>query len=158
MDDEWNGLEWAVDGAAALVLGSSAGWTAAMLLGPAEAWLAAVLVFALSLAALRGVPAGRYRLAAFAPAGWEPAPDVLELTEALPGGAAATPLASSVVRLFPVQPPLPSAGQMRESIERHLRQRQAGAEATAEDDVVLLGADASAALRHALGELKRSLG
>lgn len=47
-----------------------------------------------------------------------------------------------------LSPPLPTAGQLRESIERHLRGESRGGRR----------ADAADELRHALAELRRSLG
>jgi hypothetical protein len=155
MDEECNLLEWSVDALSALLFASAAAWAGWQMLMPSAAALGAVAAFGLSLSGLRLLPSGgRFRLPAFATAEWLPPHEVLELTEALP-----TPSRTShrVVPLFPNQPPLPSAGELRDRIEQHLRERATTGPAQ-EAEVILLGADASAALRQAFGELKRSLG
>jgi hypothetical protein len=159
MDDELNGLEWTIDAVAALLLSAAAGWACFVVFGAMSGAAAASLAFCLVFTSLRRLSAGALPLAGFMPAGWDQVlvPDLLELTEALPDSDEPCAARSVVVQLFPDQPPLPSAGEMRASIERHLRQRQSG-EREMDDNVTLLGADASAALRRAIQELRHSLG
>jgi hypothetical protein len=157
MDEEHNALEWAVDAFAALTFAAAVTWAATLIFAPTTGAAAGSGAFFVILAALRLLARGpeRYSLSSFAPESWNQllASAATEPRESL----ALVRAGSNVVPFAPVQPPLPTAGEMRERIDQHLRQRQAVGGAELDDDVVLLGADASAALRRAIGELKRSL-
>ena len=157
MDEEPNLLEWLIDALAALLFAGAAAWTGWQLLAPPMAAVGSMAAFAFSFAFLRLCSGGgaRFRLPRFEIVEWRPQAEPLELTDALP--AVACPATDKVVHLFPAPPALPSAGELRERIERHLQQQGRTGEAQGAE-VILLGADASAALRHAFGELKRSLG
>jgi hypothetical protein len=153
-------IGWSIDGVAAGMLGAAVG-TCLLLLGLAqEAVVAASLAGLVALAVLRRVrpEPRRFRLASFAltPVAF----DVLELSDPLP----AEPLElvdrlpdadsdSRVVQLFAPRP-LPTPGELARRIEDHLG---SGGEEGRGGKVLELEVDAAAALRHALGELRRSL-
>jgi hypothetical protein len=144
MDDETDVAGVIIDLAAAGLLAASAGWSGAVTSGWTAAVCASLAALGLSLAILHaaGRAGGRFRLTAFTPLAW---------------GDAVTPrYDDKVVELFPVTP-LPTPGEMQQWIDCHLQARSAGSTTPDTGDVVLLSADASAALRTALGELKRSL-
>lgn len=157
-------LGWLADGVAAGVLGAAVG-TCLLLLGhPGAGVTAAALAVLLALAALRQVKPEprRFRLPAFAMIDLSPEPalDVLELTDVAPGEVLLLedrleePEASSrVVQLFAARP-LPTPGELRQRIEAHLTTPRPRQES---DNVLELELDAAAALRQALGELRRSL-
>lgn len=160
-------IGWSIDGVAAGLLGAALGASLLLLLGTAmPAVMAASAGCLLALAALRQVrpEPRRFRVPAFAlvPVDVAPAePEVLELTEALgpepleledrleePGTD------SRVVQLFAPRP-LPTPGELVRRIENHLGGSSSGEERGG--TVLELEVDASAALRHALGELRQSL-
>nr|WP_314444656.1 hypothetical protein [uncultured Sphingomonas sp.] len=157
-------IGWSVDGIAAGLLGIAAG-ACLLLLGMAREGVVAASVSGLgALALLRQVrpEPRRFRLpelvlppVEFGP----PEPAVVELTEAL----ADEPLElddrlpepaehSRVVQLFAPRA-LPTPGELAQRIEHHLGQ---GGEERG-GNVLSLEVDAAAALRQALGELRRSL-
>lgn len=153
-------IGWLADGLAAGVLGAAVG-TCLLLLGQAQTGvLAAAATGLLTLAALRRIKPEprRFRLPAFAPVAG--ASDELLLTEV----AGPEPLLlddpleeaapdSRVVQLFAARP-LPTPGELQQRIAAHL----AAPARPAEGGTVLdLEVDAAAALRQALGELRRSL-
>ncbi|UUR08479.1 hypothetical protein [Sphingomonas glaciei] len=159
-------IGWSIDGVAAGLLGAALG-ACLLLLGMAlPAVVAASAGCLLALAALRQVrpEPRRFRVPAFAlvPVEVAPAePAVLELTEVL--GPEPLELEdrlddpatdSRVVQLFAPRP-LPTPGELARRIERHLGGGSGGEERGG--TVLDLEADASAALRQALGELRRSL-
>jgi hypothetical protein len=152
---------WTTDGLAAAVLGAAVG-TSLLLLGQAQAGvIVAAGVGMLALAALRQIKPEprRFRLPDFAVAapGGE---DVLLLTDV----AEPEPLLlddpleeaagdSRVVQLFAARP-LPTPGELQQRIAAHLAAPERLSEAGSVHD---LEVDATAALRQALGELRRSL-
>lgn len=156
------GLEWAMDSAAAAVLGGAVGFAVAKIVSaPGAAALAAASAAALlTLGALRriGRSARTYRLPQFAPA--DHCGDVEELLlehriEPDPAPAGGELLLddileqigpdSRVVRLF-ASDSLPKAGELKAAIDRQLAA-----------DARSNGADASQALHDALAELRRAL-
>lgn len=159
-------LGWLADGLAAGILGASVG-TSLLLLGAPQAGVAAaaasVLVALAGLRAIKREPQ-RFRLPRFS-VEQDPAPDmqdVLELLELAPP----EPLLledrleeaapdSRVVQLFAART-LPTPGELQQRIAAHL----AGADGPAMPNggvVHELEVDAAAALRQALGDLRRSL-
>jgi hypothetical protein len=154
MDEDTNRLELTIDAAATLILAAAAAWAGALLLGPLQGGMvgsAALLITWCGLHHSMGA-APRFELPAFTPSEWPQAAiePPLELTDALPMHEDEP--GEKVVRLHR----LPTPGEMRGQIDRHMQQRRVVEDASGE--VVLLGADASAALRQAIGELKRALG
>jgi hypothetical protein len=156
-------IGWSIDGVAAGLLGAAVG-ACLLLLGLAGVGVVAGPAAGLvALAALRQVrpEPRRFRLPDFAlELGQEQEPDVLELTEVV----APEPLEledrlpepaedSRVVQLFAARP-LPTPGELARRIEDHLG---GGAEESRGGKVLELEVDAAAALRQALGELRRSL-
>jgi hypothetical protein len=153
---------WATDGVASAILSAAVG-TCLLLLGQPQAGvLAAAVTGLLALAALRQVQPEprRFKLPAIAIAERPPEADVLLLTEV----AEAEPLLlddpleeagadSRVVQLFAARP-LPTPGELHQRIAAHLAAPQRPANGA---NVIDLDVDASAALRQALGELRRSL-
>lgn len=155
-------IGWSIDGLAAAVLGAAAG-ACLLLLGLArEGVAAAAILTLLALAGLRQVrpEPRRFTLPAFAVVPAEVTePDVLELTDEV----SAEPLElidavpeqdeeSRVVQLFAPRE-LPTPGELARRIDHHL-----GGQAEQRGGSVLeLEIDAAAALRQALGELRRSL-
>lgn len=156
---------WSIDGLAAAILGAAAGACLLLLGMPREGVIAASAASLLALAGLRRIrpEPRRFRLRAFALPPVELAsaaePDMLELTQPLvpepldlhdvlpePAGE------SRVVQLFTTRP-LPTPGELARRIEHHLG--DVGAERGGR--VLELEVDAAAALRNALGELRRSL-
>lgn len=152
MNEDWNGLGWAIDVAAAVILTVAAAWSASLFVDPLPAVLAGAGAMIIGLATLRLVPdVARFRLPGFSPLDWDqalPLP-VLEVDSVVDHG-------SGVVQLFPARPSLPTAAELSARIDRHLEQCGGGDE-RGDAEVVLLSADATAALRHALQELKRSM-
>lgn len=156
---------WLMDGAAAAIFGGAAGWCGSLLWGPPAAvvvGMAALLIVMAGLRSVRPEPR-RYRLPEFSASEWtaEPAGDVLELTDQEPL-LLQDPLPepehdSRVVQLFPRQP-LPTAGELKARIDAHLeRQPRHPLSPETDGEVVPLQADASAALRAAIADLRRSL-
>jgi hypothetical protein len=157
--DDWVG--WATDGVAAGILGAAAGVSLTLLGEPLAGAAAAAVSGVLALVLLRQVTPEprRFRLPSFVletPAIF----NVLELTDVvveeeepleLVDRLASPEADSRVVQLFGNRP-LPTPGELQQRIERHLGQREERG-GTVHD----LGVDASAALRQALGELRRSL-
>ena len=157
-------IAWSIDGVAAGLLGAATG-ACLLLLGLAmEAVIASAAVCMAALACLRQIrpEPRRFRLPAFKV---EPAalmadePDVLDLTDALAPEPLdledqlhAPAIDSRVVRLFAPRP-LPTPGELAQRIDHHLE----GGCAERKGKVLDLEVDASAALRQALGDLRRSL-
>jgi hypothetical protein len=153
---------WATDGLASAILSAAVG-TCLLLLGqPQVGVLAASVTGLLALAGLRQVKPEprRFKLPALAIAEHRAEDDVLLLTEV----AEVEPLLlddplevaaedSRVVQLFAARP-LPTPGELQQRIAAHLADPQRPANGA---DVIDLDVDASAALRQALGELRRSL-
>ncbi|WP_426267215.1 hypothetical protein [Sphingomonas sp. LHG3443-2] len=159
-------IGWSIDGLAAGLLGM-AGGACLLLLGlPREAIVAATLLCLGSLALLRQVrpEARRFRVRSFdlPPVEFtvsEPEAHVLELTELvadepleLVDELPEAPEDSRVVQLFAPRP-LPTPGELARRIDHHLEQ---GGESHG-GKVLELEVDAAAALRQALGDLRRSL-
>ena len=161
-------VAWLIDVTAASLLGAAFAFAGTMLADPGIGMAVGTAAILLALAVLRMIrPEPRtYSLPSFV----IDDPDlvdleVLELTEREPLElddvlAAVTPDAR-VVALFPASP-LPTAGELIRRIETHLAgpAHLAPPESPPEPGakVVHLGADASAALREALADLRRSLG
>ena len=155
-------IGWSIDGVAAAVLGAAAG-ACLLLLGMArEGVVAASAVGLLTLAVLRQIrpEPRRFRLPAFAlvEAAGDGGAEILELTDVAPAplelvDALPEPQQESrVVQLFAPRA-LPTPGELARRIEHHL-----GGQAEEQGGTVLeLEVDAAAALRQALGELRRSL-
>jgi hypothetical protein len=154
-------IGWTADGVAAGILGSAIGACLLMLGLPEVAVGAASLSVLLALTALRRVKPEprRFRLPSFTLDAVPPEVEVLELTEM----AAEEPLLladplpepepdSRVVQLFAPRP-LPTPGELARRIDDHLEQ---GGESRG-GRVLDLEVDAAAALRQALGDLRRSL-
>lgn len=153
---------WLIDVAAAGLLAAACAFVGTRLAGTEIGWAAGAVAMGAALAALRRVQPEprRFLLPAFAPPALPAVEsDVLELTEVEPllleDVLAAVAPDSRVVRLF-AEPPLPTAGELVRRIESHLGRQDRPPEASAE--IVHLEADASAALREALADLRRSLG
>lgn len=154
-------VAWLIDGAAAITFAASAAFAGGTLSGPQMAATCGVVGFGLALLFLRAVQprTARLSLARFDPVDWATLEgsgrevpfsgseqEVLLLEDVL-----AVAADSRVVQLFPT-PPLPSPGELKARIDAHLAGKPAMGE------VVQLPVDASAALREALADLRRSLG
>ena len=153
-------LAWVIDLAAAAVAGAAVAFCLVLLGKPVPAIPASAGMLLLSFGALQCVrpEAGRYRLPPIALPAWDDVftDEMLELTEVAPlllNDPVPAVEESGDIRLFPMTP-LPTAGELKKRIDAHLVARQADDD----DNIVLLSPDASAALRNALAELKRSLG
>ena len=154
---------WLIDSMAAAVAGGAAGWCALVLLGPLQAAITGSAVLAIAMLGLRAVKPEprRYPLPVFELPGWEAEPEVLELTELEPlvlqDALPAPDPDSRVVQLFARQP-LPTAGELKARIDAHLEgQPHRQPTPAAGGEVVSLPVDASAALRNAIADLRRSL-
>lgn len=169
--EDWMG--WSADGVAAAILGAAIG-TALLLLGWPLVGVGVAAVSALAtLALLRQVKPEprRFRLRSFAlpPVAVvteaaevkAPVAPVLELVDVLRNDDAPLVLEdrldppqedSRVVQLFAARA-LPTPGELRQRIEAHLGERQESRPAP----VLELEVDAAAALRQALGDLRRNL-
>lgn len=156
-------LGWSLDGLAAGLLGAAVGASALLLGQGMPGVVAAAAVSLAALALLRQVrpEPRRFRLPAFAlPAVPVEAIDVLDLTDVAEDEEAMlledrlepAPEDSRVVQLFAARP-LPTPGELRQRIEAHLGERPESRGGT----VLELEVDATAALRQALGDLRRSL-
>lgn len=153
-------VAWLIDAAAAIMFAAAAAFAGGALLGPQMAAAGGVVGFGLALLFLRSVQprAAGYRIPAFEPVDWStlgdpleepfhgPEEEVLLLEDVL-----AVAHDSRVVQLFP-SPSLPSPGELKARIDAHLSGKSLAAE------VIQLPVDASAALRDALADLRRSLG
>jgi len=152
-------VAWLIDAAAAIMFAAAAAFAGGALLGPQMAATGGVAGFGLALLFLRSVQprAAGHRIPAFEPVDWSALGDPLE--EPFHGpeevllleDVLAVPEDSRVVQLFPSQS-LPSPGELKARIDAHLSGKSPAAE------VVQLPVDASAALRDALADLRRSLG
>ena len=161
--DGWTA--WLLDGAAAVAFAAAIGWCGSLLWGPQVAAAAGTAALMIVLVVLRSIPpeARRYRLPDFTVTEWSASlpEDVLELTDLEPL-LLQDPLpepdhGSRVVQLFPRQP-LPTAGELKARIDAHLeRQPRHPVSPETDGEVVPLQADASAALRAAIADLRRSL-
>lgn len=147
---------WLIDAAAAMVLALSAGFAGLWLSGAAVALIVGVAALAVALAVLRGIrPASpSFALARPSLVAWDDVfaadgqPDEPELLLDCPAPAAVVPFRSV----------FPTAGELYQRIETHLAEPQRDRSSHAPSaQVVQLGADASAALRSALLDLRRSL-
>jgi hypothetical protein len=155
-------IGWAADGLAAAIMSAAVG-TCLLLVGEPQAGvLAASVLGLLTLTGLRQVKPEprRFRLPDFAVGSPQAAHDVLLLTDVaepepllLDDPLIEAPLDSRVVQLF-ANRPLPTPGELQQRIAAHLAAPDRPAEANGVHD---LEVDAAAALRHALGELRRSL-
>lgn len=158
-------IGWSIDGLAAALLGMAGGACLLLLGMPRQAVAAAAMLCLGALAVLRQVrpEARRFRVRAFElpPVEFAAAdePDVLELTEVdddepleLIDALPQAPEDSRVVQLFAPRP-LPTPGELARRIDDHLE--QGGDERGGK--VLELEVDAAAALRQALGDLRRSL-
>lgn len=153
-------IGWSIDGVAAGLLGAAIGACLLMVGFMTEAVVASSGAGMAALAVLRQVrpEPRRFRLPAFALEKVEF--DVLELSDVAPAEPLeledALPAAdedSRVVQLFAPRN-LPTPGELAQRIENHLG---GGADGGRGGKVLELEVDASAALRQALGELRRSL-
>ena len=166
MDEGRNGglIAWMIDAAAAVALASAAGMSGLLLANVEVGMMCAAIVLVVGLWSLRQVPAEAimFKLPALVPVGWdcvfsEPADDgdCLELTTLADAASA-----DSLSNVACLNLALPTPGEMQRRIERHLVNLfPASASTTAPSaEVVPIGADASAALRMALGNLRRSVG
>ena len=154
-------VAWLIDGAAAITFAAAAAFAGGTLLGPQMAATGGVAGFGLALLFLRSVQprTARHPIARFDPVDWatleEPVGEVSfggsEYEVLLLEDVLAVPADSRVVQLFPV-PSLPSPGELKARIDAHLAGKPPAGE------VVQLPVDASAALREALADLRRSLG
>lgn len=158
-------IGWSIDGLAAGLLGMAGGACLLLLGMPLEAVVAASALCLLGLAGLRQVrpEARRFRVPAFNVPAVEfaaSAPvDVLELSEQLADEPLElvdqlphAPEDSRVLQLFAPRA-LPTPGELARRIDHHLEQ---GSEERG-GKVLELEVDAAAALRQALGDLRRSL-
>ena len=158
-------IGWSIDGLAAGLFGAALGACLLMLGMAQEAVMAGPVAGLVVLGGLRKVrpEARRFRMRAFSLDGFEAeqaADEVLELSDALEPEPLelqdVLPEAtedSRVVQLFAPRS-LPTPGELARRIEDHLGQ---GAEESRGGKVLELEVDAAAALRQALGELRRSL-
>jgi len=162
---DWEGSvslrAWLIDLVAAIAAASAVALCLVLLGQEAAALPGGAGSLLLCFSALQCVPpeAGRFRLRAFAVPEWsevlmEEAEKPAELEPLLLDQVADAPR-SGVVRLFPATP-LPTAGELKQRIDAHLA-RDLQPDPTDDDNVVLLSADATAALRSALAELKRAI-
>lgn len=140
---------WLIDLAAAAIAGVAVAACLVLLGKPLSALPGGAGALLLCFSALQCVrpEAGRYRLPTLQLPAWDDvfAEDELELTNRAEE--------TGVIRMFPMTP-IPTAGELQRRIDAHL-----GGQLLHDDEnVVLLSPDASAALRNALAELKRSLG
>lgn len=153
---------WTADGLAAMVLGGACGFCLLLIGQPQLAVAVAAALTLATLALLRRVKPGprRFQLPAFECSGFTPHEDVLELTEQaepeallLDDALAPAEADSRVVQLFAARP-LPTPGELQSRIEAHL---SAPGRPPRDATVLELEVDAAAALRQALGDLRRSL-
>lgn len=169
MDDRRDIIGWTVDGIASALLGGAAGWSLLLVGQPQAAVVASAALCLLALAALRQVKPGAqsFRLPAFsteaayafdivsdsAPAP-EPVPQPEEEPLLLEDRLDEPAPDARIVQLFAPRS-FPTPGELQRRIEAHL----AAPARPAEDGKVLeLEVDAAAALRQALGELRRNSG
>lgn len=155
-------IGWIIDGVAAALLGAAVGACLLLLGQPGAAVGAGPAAVVLVLAGLRQIrpEPRRFRVPAFALPDRAPSEDVLELTERacddepleLADRLPAPAEDSRVVRLFAARP-LPTPGELARRIDHHLEHSEEGRGGQLHD----LEVDAAAALRQALGELRRSL-
>lgn len=163
-------IGWLIDGAAAAIAGAAAGWCAFVVVSPIAGAVAGVAVLGAILLVLRAIKPEprRYSLPVFTLVSWEEAkefthaePDVLKLTELEPlvlDDVIEPPSSDSrVVQLFARQP-LPTAGELKARIDAHLERQPRRLIPPEGGEVVPLPVDASAALRAAIADLRRSLG
>lgn len=158
-------IGWSIDGGAAGLLGAAVGACLLLLGLTGAAVVAAPAAVLLALVALRQIrpEPRRFRLPAFVLEAVEhaAATELLELTDVLP----AEPLEledrlpeaaedSRVVQLF-APGKLPTPGELARRIDDHLG--GGGVDESRDGRVLELEVDAAAALRQALGELRRSL-
>lgn len=154
-------IGWIIDGVAAALLGAAVAACLLLLGQPSASVGAGPAAVVLVLAGLRRVrpEPRRFRLPAFAVEERDAVEEVLDLTEI----AAEEPLEledplvmpsddSRVVQLFAARP-LPTPGELARRIDHHLEQSEEGRGG----QVTNFEVDAAAALRQALGELRRSL-
>ena len=155
---EGGAAAWLIDTVAALLFAAAGAFAGGVFAGASGAAAACVTGFALALLFLRsvGTEPWRHRLPGFMPADWpeldaEQPLDRFGEEPLLLEDVLAVPEDSRVVQLFAV-PRLPSPGELKARIDAHLAEREPGAE------VAQLPLDASAALREALADLRRSIG
>ncbi|MFC7537158.1 hypothetical protein ACFQPG_07225 [Sphingomonas sp. GCM10030256] len=154
---------WLMDVAAALALACACGFAGASISGAEVGLAGGSTAMALTLVGLRRITPEpqSYVLPAIVP-GTFPIrePDVLELTEVEPllleDALSEVEPGTRVIRLF-AAPTMPTAGELVRRIETHLGRQQDGPPRDSAA-VVHLEADASAALREALANLRRSIG
>jgi hypothetical protein len=156
-------IGWSIDGVAAGLLGIAVGASLLLLGLSSEAVVAAPVAGMAALASLRHVrpEPRRFALPAFAlaPVAMSADPDVLELTDVLDAEPpeldeilSERAEESRVVHLFAPRA-LPTPGELASRIQHHLGQAGDGRGGK----ILELEVDAAAALRQALGELRRSL-
>lgn len=153
---------WAIDAGAAILFAAAAAFAGTAGAGAMGAAAGGVTGFAAALLFLRSVKVEprRHRLPGFTPVDWSEV-EALDLGEVAVTGdeepllledVLEVPEDSRVVQLF-ATPRLPSPGELKARIDAHLAEREPGAA-----EVVQLPVDASAALREALADLRRSIG
>ena len=164
MDEGANGglVAWIIDAAAAVALAAAAGICGLLLVGAPVGMMCAAIVLVVGLWSLRQVPAEPFvfKVPALVPVGWdrvfsEPAddPDCLELALRAEPETLST---SSMTNVACLELALPTPGEMQRRIERHLKSYALLEPTASAGQVVPIVADASAALRTALGNLRRS--
>ncbi len=154
---------WMIDAAAALALAAAAGVCGTWLAGAEIGMLCAALALGAGLWSLRQVSPEplRFAMPLRSARAWEQAftsdgeSDCLELTDRVEDRPPRQLDGAIVVRLSSA---LPTPGELQRRIEQHLRQTSQSdvLNLTSAERVVPLAADASAALRSALGELRRA--
>ncbi len=163
-DSSRDGLAaWLIDGAAAGIAGAAVGWSVLVVVGQTEALVAGVAVLLAAMLGLRLVQPEprRFKVPAFELPDVAVDAEILELTELEPlllQDALPEPEPHSrVVQLFPRQA-VPTAGELKARIDAHLeRQPRHPLPPGTGGEVVSLPVDASAALRAAIADLRRSL-
>lgn len=166
MDEGVNGglVAWLIDAAAAMALAAAAGTSGLLLMDAQVGMLCASVVLVFGLWSLRQVTPEPivFKVAALAPVGWNIAlsaeaddADCLDLTVRAGSETVPTSTATNVACL---ELSLPTPGEMQRRIERHLSSLAPSFQTLPAPggQVVPIAADASAALRSALGDLRRS--
>jgi hypothetical protein len=158
-------MAWLIDAAAATALATAAGvcgyWLSGANVGMAAA-TAALIAGLWSLRQIQPEPA-RFKVPSLALVGWDVISpgqaedeDCLLLTELADPCAPAVPLPENVTIL---RPALPTPGELQRRIEKHFGEVAArnASDPKPPDQIIPLAADASAALRSALSDLRRSV-
>jgi hypothetical protein len=158
-------MAWLIDAAAATALAAAAGVCGLWLSGANVGMAAATAALVGGLWGLRQVQPEpcRFTVPSLAVVGWDQvsvaqADDqaCLELTERADPWPAAAPCPTNVIAL---RPALPTPGELQRRIEKHLGDHAARTASISKppDQVIPFAADASAALRSALSDLRQSV-